>query len=95
MGTTHTLIFTIINAEGNPVPGLPLNYSINPLDGTAATATFNPATATTNQDGKVYAEITFGPNPGDLRLYCWEWIPSESWSLLNLNSHRAIRMLIM
>ena len=69
VGTTHTLIFTIINAEGNPVPGLPLNYSINPLDGTAATATFNPATATTNQDGKVYAEITFGPNPGDLRLF--------------------------
>ena len=68
VGTTHTLIFTIINAEGNPVPGLPLNYSINPLDGTAATATFNPATATTNQDGKVYAEITFGPNPGNLRL---------------------------
>ena len=69
VGTTHTLIFTIINAEGNPVPGLPLNYSINPLDGTAATATFNPATATTNQDGKVYAEITFGPSPGDLRLF--------------------------
>ena len=68
VSTAHTLIFTIINAEGNPVPGLPLNYSVQPLDGTAATATFNPATATTKQDGKAYAEITFGPSPGDLRL---------------------------
>ena len=67
-GTTHTLIFTVIDAERKPVPGLPLNFSLQPLNGTAASGTFNPTTAATDQNGRAHVIVTFGLEPGDLRL---------------------------
>ena len=66
--TKHTVLFTISDAEGEPVQGLPISFSIQPLDDTAATGTFNPPIAITDQDGNVQTQVTFGSEPGDIRL---------------------------
>ena len=68
VGTIHTLIFTLGDAAGNPVPGLPLTFSIQSLNGTAATGTFNPVTVVTSQTGSAQTQVTFGSEPGDIRL---------------------------
>ncbi len=67
-GSTYTLTFTITDANQNPVPGLPLNLRLQPVNNTAATAVFDPAAGTTNQEGKLQTQITFGQESGDLRL---------------------------
>ncbi len=67
-GTTHTLTFTVIDAEKKPVSGLPLTFNLQPLNGTAASGTFNPPTVITNQNGSAPVQVTFGAEQGDLRL---------------------------
>ena len=66
--TTHKFVFTATSANGDPVPWLPIRFDAVYMDGTAADLTFAPATAKTNQNGKVPTDITFRGDPGDIRL---------------------------
>ena len=66
--TTHNFVFTVVSADGAPVPWLPIRFNAVYMDGTAADLTFAPATTKTNQNGKVRTNITFRGAPGAIRL---------------------------
>ena len=65
--STHTVVYTVIDND-EPVPGLPLIFDAQSFDGKGATATFTPATATTDENGMVKTSVTFGSKSGEIEL---------------------------
>ena len=66
-GSKHKLILTLTNKQTRkPLPSTRLNLRVH-RDSTT-TATFRPATITTDKNGKAETQITFGKKPGNLSI---------------------------
>ena len=68
LGTKRTLVFTATDENTDPISGTTLTFGFQSDAESQATATFLPATATTDENGRVQTRVTFGTTPGDLRI---------------------------
>ena len=68
LGTKRTLVFTATDENTDPISGIALTFGFQSDAARQATATFLPATATTDENGRVQTRVTFGTTPGDLRI---------------------------
>ena len=68
LGTKRTLVFTATDENTDPISGIRLTFGFQSDAARQATATFLPATATTDENGTVQTRVTFGTTPGDLRI---------------------------
>jgi hypothetical protein len=53
IGATGTVIATVVDANGNPIPNATVNFSLSPSEGT-----LNPTSGTTGSDGQVQTSLT-------------------------------------
>jgi adhesin/invasin len=53
IGATGTVIAAVVDANGNPIPNVTVNFSLSPSEGT-----LNPTSGTTGSDGQVQTSLT-------------------------------------